>query len=55
MVAGRLLLFVGMLVFLVDDDQPQRVHRSKHRRTGPDDNPSAPLPDLVPLVMTFPG
>ena len=48
-----LLLLVRMLVLLVDDDEPERVHRREDRRPRADDDLGPALPDLVPLVMPF--
>ena len=55
MVAGRLLLLVGVLVFLVHDDQAERLDRRKDGRARADDNARAALANLVPLVMPLAG
>ena len=53
-VARRLLLFVRMLVFLVDDHKTKRLHRGEHRRASADHDSRPALPNLVPLVVPFP-
>ena len=55
MVTGRFLLFVGRLVFLIYNDQSQRLHRRKNCRPRPDHNLRASLPDLMPFIVPFAG
>ena len=55
MIAGRLLLLVGMLVFLVHDDEAQRVHRRENGRARADDDACAALANLVPFIMALAG
>ncbi len=55
LVARGLLLFVGMLVFLVHDDQAQRVHRRENGGARADDDAGAALANLVPFVVAFAG
>ena len=43
-----------MLVLLIDNDQPQRIHRREHGGPRADHDPRQPLPYLVPFVMPFP-
>ena len=54
-VAGRLLLLVGMLVLLVHDDEAERFDGRKDGRAGADGNPRAALANLVPLVVPLAG
>ena len=42
-----------MLVFLVHNDEPQRLHRRKDGRASADDNLRAALSNLVPFVVAF--
>src|SRR5262249_34051032 len=49
------LLLVSVFMFLVHDDQPQRIDWSENCRTRANHDPSAALPDFVPLVVTFAG
>ena len=53
LIARRFLLFVGILVFLIDNDQSQRVHRREHGGARADDNPGAALANLVPFIVPF--
>ena len=55
MVAGRLLLLVGMLVLLVHDDEAERFDRRKDGRARADDDPRAALANLVPFVVALAG
>ena len=55
MVARRFLLLVGVLVFLVHDDEAERLDRRKNRRTGANDDAGTALADFVPFVMAFAG
>jgi hypothetical protein len=54
-ISRRLLLLVGVLMLLIDNDQPEGFYGGKDGRAGPDHDPSAALPDLVPLVVTLPS
>ena len=54
-VARRFLLLVGVLVFLVHDDQAERLHRREDGRARADDDPRAALANLVPLVVPLAG
>jgi hypothetical protein len=54
-VAGGFLLLVGVLVFLVDDDEAERFDRGEDGGAGADDDAGAALADLVPFVMAFAG
>ena len=54
-VTRRFLLLVGMLVFLIDNNEPERVHRRKNRRARPNDDARAALTDLVPLIVPLAG
>ena len=40
-------------MFLVHDDQAERVHRREDRRTRADDNTRASLTNLVPFIVAF--
>ena len=53
MITGRFLLLVGILVFLINDDQPEWVHRRKNSRTRADDDAGAALADFVPFVVAL--
>ena len=53
MVARRLLLLVGVFMLLIDNDQPERMNRSEHRRSGSDHDARPALPDFVPLIMSL--
>src|SRR5688572_17964945 len=55
MVTGGLLLFVGSFMFLIDDDQSQRVDRCKNSGACADNNECAALPDFMPFIVSFPG
>ncbi len=55
MITRCLLLLVRMLVLLVHDHQPQRLHRCKNRRPRANHNPRPALPDLVPFIVPLPG
>ena len=50
-VMGRFLLFVGMLLLLVDDDDAEVFQRREHAGARADDDPDAPGPDMLPLVV----
>ena len=52
-VARRLLLLVGVLVFLIHDDQPERFDRREDRRARADHDARAALADPVPLVVAL--
>ncbi len=54
-VAGRLLLLVGVLVFLVHNDQAERLDRRKDGGARADGDPRAALANLVPLVVPLAG
>jgi hypothetical protein len=54
-VTRRFFLFVRVLVFLIDDDQAERLDRRKNRRTRADHNAGATLADFVPFIMAFAG
>ena len=54
-VARRFLLLVGVLVFLVHDDEPERFDRREDGRARADDDAGAALADLVPFVVAFAG
>ena len=55
MVARRFLLLVGMLVFLIDNNEAERVHRRKNRRARPNDDARAALTDFMPLIVPLAG
>ena len=44
-----------MLVFLVHDDQAERIHRREDGRARADGNSRAALPDFVPFIVPFTG
>ena len=50
-VARRFLLFVGRLVLLVHDDQPEVFYRSEQRRARADHDPRLALVNAMPLVV----
>ena len=52
-VAGMRLGLVGLLVLLVDHDQPQALHRREHRRARPNDHARLALADPAPFVVFF--
>ncbi len=54
-VTRRFFLLVSVLVFLVHDDQAQRIYGRKNRRARADDNARATLANLVPLVVPLAG
>ena len=54
-VARRFLLLVGVLVFLVHDDEAERFDRRKNRRTRADDDAGAALANFVPFIVAFAG
>ena len=54
-VAGRLLLLVGMLVLLVHDDQAERFDGGEDGRARADGDARAALANLVPLVVPLAG
>src|SRR5512135_3273888 len=54
MVLELLLLLVGRLVFLVDNNDPEVLEGSKDGRTGSDGDARLSPQDLSPLVITFP-
>jgi len=49
-VAGDLVLLVGVLVFLIDQDQPEVRQRREDRGAGADDDAGDAFADAVPLV-----
>src|SRR5438876_7562029 len=55
MIARSFLLLVGMLVFLVHNDEAERIDRREDRRARADDDAGTALADLVPLVMPLAG
>lgn len=48
LVGQTLVLLVGRIMFLVDDDQAQAAKRQKQRRPGPDDDARPAFRDLAP-------
>ena len=54
-VSGRDLALVAGFVLLVDDDEPQILHRGEHRAAGADDDGRLAQADAPPLVEPFPG
>ena len=44
-----------MLVFLVHDDQSQRIDRRENGRARADDDAGAALADFVPFIVPFAG
>ena len=44
-----------MLVFLIHDNEAERLNRRENRRTRADDDAGAALPDFVPFIMAFAG
>ena len=54
-IARRFLLLVGVLVFLVHDDEAERFDRRKNRRARADDDARAALANLVPFIVAFAG
>ena len=53
MITRRFLLFVGSLVLLIDDDQPEIFQRREHGAAGANDDASAAGMNLVPFIMAF--
>ena len=53
MVAGSVLLLVGVFVLFIDDDQAELFQGGKNGAARADDNARAAVVDLVPLVMPF--
>ena len=53
-VPRALVLLVGPVVLLVDDDEPQVRNRREHRGAGADDDPRVALPHAPPLVVPLP-
>ncbi len=53
-VPRALVLLVGPVVLLVDDDQPQVGNRREHRGAGAHDDPRVALPDAPPLIVPLP-
>src|SRR6478736_839726 len=53
-IARRFFLFVGSLVLLIDDNQPEIFQRCEHGTAGANDDPSAAGMDLMPFIMPFP-
>src|SRR3989442_413442 len=53
MIPWRFLLFVGRLVFLIHDDQPEIFQRCEDRAARADHNAGAAGMNLVPLVVTL--
>ena len=54
-VTGGFLLLVGMLVFLIHNDQAERLDGSEDGRTRADHDAGAALADLVPLIVSLTG
>ena len=50
MIDDLILLLVGMLMLLIDDDQPEPRKGKEQGRAGADDNPRLTLCDLTLLV-----
>ncbi len=50
-VAEPFVLFVGGVMLLVHDDQPEVPHRRKEGRPGADDHPDLPPSDPLPLIV----
>ena len=55
MVARAFLLFVGMLVLFVDDDQAEVIDGSEDGGAGADGDAGAFLADFLPFVVTLAG
>ena len=53
-VARGLVLFVGILVFLINDDDPGVFDRRKNRTPRANHNPGRAVVDFVPFVMALP-
>ena len=54
-VARGFLLFVGMLVLFIHDDEAERLDGREDGRARADDDARAALPNLVPLVVALAG
>jgi len=54
-VARGFLLFVGMFVFFVDDDEAERVDGGEDGGASADDDTGPALSDFVPFVVAFSG
>ena len=52
-IARRFFLFVGGLVFFIDDNQPEIFQRREHRAAGADDDARAAGMDFVPFIVPF--
>ena len=52
-VAGGFLLLVGVLVFLIHNDESKRINGRKDGGARPDDDAGAALPYLVPFIMAL--
>ena len=50
-IARRFLLFVGGLVFFIDDDEPEIFERRENRAARADHDPRAAGMDLVPFIV----
>lgn len=53
MILGNIFLFVGGLVFLIDDDKAKVTYRSKDGGAGADDDAGFSIPDSVPFIEAF--
>ena len=53
MIARRLLLLVALVVFLVDDDQPQVLHRREHAGSRGHHDGSLPGANAPPFLGAF--
>ena len=52
-IAGRIFGFVGALLLLVQDDQPQVLQRGEHRRPGTQHDVCLSPADALPLVVSL--
>ena len=52
-ILGKMLALVALLMLLIHHDQPQPLHRRKHRRARADHHPRASQADTPPLVKAL--
>ena len=53
LVTWSIILFVGLLVLLIHDNEPQSGHRGEDGAAGTDDDPAFAASDLLPLRETL--
>ena len=54
-IAWRLFLLVGVLMFFINDNEAERLNRSEYRRTSSNHDSSSTLAYFVPFVVALTG